>query len=110
MEAEDALRPGERGREGGLQKALEIDSEIVAFRAEGVAVLGESGNGFAADEEQAVYERVAVEQRRPTGLDRPCKSRTGVVMFERGERRQGMNDVAHSAEPDDEDAAVSGFG
>src|SRR4051794_15415730 len=76
MKAEDPLRPRARGGQGGLEKTLEVDREIVALRAEIAPALTQVGERVAADKDQAIHERVVGEERRPARFDGPCKSRS----------------------------------
>jgi hypothetical protein len=47
---------------------------------------------------------VDTKQRSPTGLDRPTDIPAWMGLAERGNRRQGMQNVAHRAQPHDQDA------
>jgi len=107
VEAEDAIGARGPSHHRGLDEALKIDREIVAFRAQGTPAFEKARNGIAAQQHYPVDERAVFEQRRPFRLDHPGEARAGITVLEGGHGGQGVNDVAHGAEPHNQDAAAS---
>ena len=103
-ESGDALGPGEMGDQSGFGQALKIDCQIVMFRAQFIFCAPPGERVVAAEDNDAIDEAVAFEQRNPPRLNHPGDPRIGKTVLERRGSGQGVNDIAHRTESDDEDA------
>ena len=105
-------RPGKPSDDGGTNCPLQIDAQVVALLpqfpaqcgdlAQGIGVKRRAGPGFCVYQVNAVD----TQQRAPPGLNRPTEIPVWMGLAECGHRRQGMQNVAHRAQPHDQDAGL----
>ena len=51
---------------------------------------------------ETIHNAVALKQRNPLRFNHPGKSRVRKTVLQRSRAREGMNDISHGAEPDNE--------
>ena len=104
-EADDAPARGaaEAANEGAAEEALEIEDEVRRargdlFRPAGDArPAGRPAELAARKVDDFIDVRVAVEQRRPLGVDQPAEVRLRPALFDEGDGGEGVDDVAEGA-------------
>lgn len=125
---QDARRSGHAGQDGGTDGALEIYDGVVAAGAqlaaqgsqlaEGLRAQRSSGPSLGRGEVEAVHNGLrgsqgslfpwfsCGEKRLPAGFDGPANLPFRMCPTQGGDRRKGVQDVAHRTEPDDEQAKL----
>ena len=110
-EADDATGVGaaEAGDEGAAEESLEIEDEVGfargdLFRPAGNArPAGGAAELTAGEVDDFIDVRVAVEERRPLGIDEPAEVRVRPAFFDEGDGGEGVDDVAEGAGFEDQD-------
>lgn len=109
--AEAARGAGGAGEEGGLDEALDVDGDIDFVGAEVMPGGAEAGRGATVDGEDVVDVGIGVEEPLPFGVDGPGEACAGDGAAQGGGGGEGVEDIAESAEADEEDVgAASHFG
>ena len=106
----DSAGARRHGHQCRLQQPLKIDGHPVAAFDERPAGGQQAAQRIAAQQQDAVDERVLLEQRRPFGLHDPGERRIAMAELERPHGGERVNDVAHGAEADDEDRGTRRHG
>ena len=101
----------ETGYDGRFDQPLKIDGEIVGLRTQFAEARHQSG-AVAAERDDAIEKRIVFEQRHPPRLDHPSDAGIGKAGAKRRGGGKRVDDVAHRAHPNDQNAAngFAGFG
>jgi len=124
--ADDPFAAGEPRQQRGADCALQVENRVVLtalqrcpqsleFRS-GLAAEGSLAPDFRGGKEQIIDQRlrrslgglaaIRRQQRPPARLDDPVDAPIGMSLPERGHRRKGVQDVAHRAQPNHQQAKV----
>ena len=116
-----SYHPRGAGQPPGKRRAhctLQIDAHIVAFSPQRVAQSGDlpqrfspqrsSSPFFGLYQVRAIHQRhlaaIPAEKSAPARLDRPTQIPLGMGPPQSSNRRQGMQNIAHRAQPHNQDA------
>ena len=94
------------GDDGALDEALKIDGEVVGGSAKPADCLAQRSRTGAVDIDGLESEWIAGEQFAPLGMDGPLDGRLRPSAPQQRDGRQGVENIPHRAEPDDEDARM----
>ena len=104
MEADAVAGAGPGGEQRGFEQTLEVDGEIERRAAESAPGIAHARPLAAVEQEDLVDVGITFDEHCPFRIDGPGETRGGETALERGHGRQGVDDVAHCAEADSENA------
>src|SRR6185312_9495005 len=93
-----ALRAGEVRDQRGLRETLEINREVIMLAPELIFSTPPGARVVTPEDDNPIDKAVTLEQWNPAGLHHPRHARVGKAVFEGRSSRQGVNNVAHCAE------------